>query len=270
MGKLIYFWLFCWLGCSFSIAQNLCVNYEASIKPNRNDSIKDNLIFSLWIDTQKQTSVFAFNDSLTQQPKQDLLLDTYSDQVFKNHQAALFTLFQQINKVYYKVPFSAMQGWKLLPETKEIKGYLCKKAEIHFAGRDYITWFTDEIPIPDGPYKFGGLPGLILEITSKDGDYHYTVSEIIHKKGNIPPALPKSIRINHEQLLQLKKNIIKNPSIGLAQKIAQAKSNNQSFSITYNGKNIDENDLLKSYEEEYRKFLNQYNNPIEKEDLWVK
>lgn len=62
--------------------------------------------------------------------------------------------------------------WEILPEIKGITGYKVQKATTRFAGRDYIAWFTPEIPISDGPYKFNGLPGLILEI--QDTRSHYS------------------------------------------------------------------------------------------------
>ena len=57
-----------------------------------------------------------------------------------------------------------LQKWKLLPGTLKIKNYLCHKAICTFRGRKYIAWYTKEIPISNGPWKFGGLPGLILKI----------------------------------------------------------------------------------------------------------
>ena len=67
-------------------------------------------------------------------------------------------------------------NWNIEEERKQIAGYNAQKATTTFAGRDYIAWFTPEIPIPDGPYKFNGLPGLILEIRdTKD----YYVFELI-------------------------------------------------------------------------------------------
>ena len=62
-------------------------------------------------------------------------------------------------------------NWKLLTEKKIIMGYSCQKAETTFRGRTYEAWFTSQIPLKEGPYKFHGLPGLILEIS--DSQKHY-------------------------------------------------------------------------------------------------
>lgn len=56
-------------------------------------------------------------------------------------------------------------------ETDSIIGYDCRKATVEFAGRSYIAWFTPEIPLPFGPYKFGGLPGLILKLEDAERQY---------------------------------------------------------------------------------------------------
>ncbi len=58
--------------------------------------------------------------------------------------------------------------WELLNERKEILGYNCLKAKTTFRGRTYYAFYTPEIPIPYGPWKFQGLPGLILEVTDSE------------------------------------------------------------------------------------------------------
>lgn len=60
-------------------------------------------------------------------------------------------------------------NWVLISDTCQILGYLCQKADILFRGREYEAFFTQEIPLNDGPFKFYGLPGLIMKIKSKDG-----------------------------------------------------------------------------------------------------
>lgn len=54
--------------------------------------------------------------------------------------------------------------WKLLGETKKIGKFTCQNASIRFRGRTFIAWFTTEIASSFGPWKFKGLPGLILEV----------------------------------------------------------------------------------------------------------
>ncbi len=65
--------------------------------------------------------------------------------------------------------------WKLGGQTKEIKGYQCKNAFTSYAGRDYEAWYTSEIPISEGPYKFSGLPGLILSIQDHTQTHRFDI-----------------------------------------------------------------------------------------------
>ena len=67
--------------------------------------------------------------------------------------------------------------WKILPETAKIGEYKTQKAETNFAGRTWSAWFTTEIPIQDGPYKFSGLPGLIIKVEDSKGDYSFDLKE---------------------------------------------------------------------------------------------
>lgn len=65
-----------------------------------------------------------------------------------------------------------LMDWRILQDRREVAGYSCQKATTHFAGRDYVAWFTTEIPYQDGPYKFSGLPGFIVKL--QDAQRHYT------------------------------------------------------------------------------------------------
>jgi len=62
----------------------------------------------------------------------------------------------------YEEPLPIIQ-WKLSDERKELGKFKCQKATAIFRGRNYIAWFTTDIPISMGPWKLHGLPGLILE-----------------------------------------------------------------------------------------------------------
>lgn len=56
----------------------------------------------------------------------------------------------------------ATPHWELTSDTSSIDGLLCQKAQTSLGGRLWTAWFTTEIPITDGPYKFSGLPGLVV------------------------------------------------------------------------------------------------------------
>lgn len=75
--------------------------------------------------------------------------------------------------------------WEFLPdEIESILDYECSKASCVFAGRKYTAWFTSDIPLPFGPYKFGGLPGLILKI--EDSEHQYVWEAIGFENTNVP------------------------------------------------------------------------------------
>ena len=66
-----------------------------------------------------------------------------------------------------------VQNWNISDDTLTIAGYLCQKATCHFRGRDFIAWFASDIPINNGPWKFGGLPGLIMKVNDIDEKFIY-------------------------------------------------------------------------------------------------
>ena len=67
------------------------------------------------------------------------------------------------------------QTWQFHDETQEVMGYICQKATAKFKGRDYTAWYTLDIPVNDGPFKFYGLPGLILMVEDSDKQFHFKV-----------------------------------------------------------------------------------------------
>jgi len=68
--------------------------------------------------------------------------------------------------------------WSLKNEIKKIGKFNCQKATIKFRGREYTAWFTQEIPVPFGPWKFQGLSGLILEVYDNDRVFHIVAKKL--------------------------------------------------------------------------------------------
>jgi GLPGLI family protein len=82
--------------------------------------------------------------------------------------------------------------WKISDSTKKVCGYTCTKAETEFRGRKWTAYFTTEIPISDGPWKFSGLPGLILRVQDSTKEHRFNAisirkaAENIYLKGGDP------------------------------------------------------------------------------------
>lgn len=75
--------------------------------------------------------------------------------------------------------------WTVTDSVKNLLGYECIKATTSFKGRDWIAWFTPEIPISDGPWKLLGLPGLILEAYDANHEYEF-IPQTIQTSGIAP------------------------------------------------------------------------------------
>lgn len=77
-------------------------------------------------------------------------------------------------------------GWQLSDETKEVCGQKCSKATCHFRGRNWVAWYAD-VPVSLGPWKFSGLPGLILQL--EDDKREHVFRAIALRKGASPIVL---------------------------------------------------------------------------------
>jgi len=83
-------------------------------------------------------------------------------------------------------------NWTLLDESKEVGGMKCQKAKASVHGREYEAWFASEIPLPYGPWKLQGLPGLILEAWSMDGEVSFELKEVQPVLSERKPIAPPS------------------------------------------------------------------------------
>lgn len=77
-------------------------------------------------------------------------------------------------------------NWKLLYKTSMINGIKCQQAETHKFGRLWTACFAPEYQIPFGPYKFNGLPGLILEVKDSENEFIFTLKELKNYKKDYP------------------------------------------------------------------------------------
>lgn len=104
-------------------------------------------------------------------------------------------------------------SWEIGDSTKIVLGYECINAVTHYHGRKWTAWFSPEIPVQNGPWKLGGLPGLILEAQAEGGQYSFIATGIQQSVKLIVPVFlaneyEQTMRINN---LKAKRSFMDNP-----------------------------------------------------------
>ena len=99
-------------------------------------------------------------------------LKTY---IYKNYPEGRMTVTDGlILQDYCYVDSLHTQIWTMGDSTREVLGYTCQQATADFRGRHWTAWFATDIPVSDGPWKLGGLPGLILEAYDEGQQHVFT------------------------------------------------------------------------------------------------
>ena len=98
-----------------------------------------------------------------------------STYVYKNYPTGQMTITDRISlQDYCYVDSLHTQSWTMGDSTREVLGYTCQQATADFRGRRWTAWFAMDIPVSDGPWKLGGLPGLILEAYDEGQQHVFT------------------------------------------------------------------------------------------------
>ena len=84
----------------------------------------------------------------------------------------------------YNEPKTVMH-WDVLNDTLSIGDIMCQKAKTQFGGREWVAWFAPSIPLNDGPYKFCGLPGLILKVSDVQKYWNFEFIAMTNSKQTI-------------------------------------------------------------------------------------
>ncbi len=98
---------------------------------------------------------------------------------------------------------TAQFAWTLLPDTVTVCGYVCRKAEATFRGRQWTVWYAPGIPLGIGPWKLNGLPGLIVRADDADGTHHMELVAAQKADGEVMDyAVQGRIKMTRERFLK--------------------------------------------------------------------
>ncbi|MBD8081720.1 GLPGLI family protein [Chryseobacterium caseinilyticum] len=183
-------------------AQNYRFVYEYKFRPDV--IIKDSLVTDYMnLDTDGKESYF-YNaakfekDSAYAATKDSKVFSEYKNfdrnltytvhKIYSPKSIKFYDKFQTANLVIREEKFPV---WKIQNEFKKIGEVNCQKAVADYRGRKWEAWFSKDYPVSDGPYKFSGLPGLVVQIQDTELDHQFNLIQIKKTKSNYG-FLPKT------------------------------------------------------------------------------
>jgi len=143
------------------IKDNQVISIQDSII-NKNDNAGE-WMMSVQLDNGKKASKEYFVSDLNNEPERDFFFTSSVDT------RELF-IYDKVPKINWKIDES---------QIKTIAGYQCYKATGKFRGSNVIAYFTKELPYSTGPFKFFGLPGLILDVRAENKDHDIWKAESV-------------------------------------------------------------------------------------------
>lgn len=155
---------------------------EDSTKTERTRTVDMYLFFgkniNLFISLNKYRTDTIMRKIKNSSQLQELMLDPNSPipkflySIYKNYPTGKLTFVEHTLDGTFKFEEDLnLFNWQLTGDTATISVYKVQKATCYFGGRSWIAWFCPDIPFSEGPYKFNGLPGLIVKVY--DTKYHY-------------------------------------------------------------------------------------------------
>ena len=197
----------------------LKIGNQWSVYRDWKQDLKDSLLIAtkMDIDTRRKLVIrYATRDEFISNSSQDIGLMSKSwdtSSLYKDRGNNKIIIIDDIKGVGpIRSKDLALQTWDITTDTTSIKGYLCNKATTSFRGREYTAWFTLDIPINDGPWKFHGLPGLILKVEDQEQIFQFNLvglEKVDSYSYIFIDEEPKYTECTLEQYNKLKKNSLK-------------------------------------------------------------
>jgi len=136
-----------------------------------------------------------------------------SKEIFKNYPSGKISVTDRIasSDYLYEEDKNLFQ-WQIETDTREILSYTCQKATVSFRGRNYEAWFAPELPLNDGPWKFSGLPGLILAVEDSDKNFIFQAAGIENFK--LPVEYPQKdyLKTSRSEIEKIQKRFNEDPT----------------------------------------------------------
>lgn len=134
------------------------------------------------------------------------------DVIFRDPKAGRLTHIDQIDMDHLLYTEQLPDcGWELADGERTILGYACRRARCSFRGRNYEAWYAPDIAVSAGPWKFGGLPGLILAIRDDAGVLDLEATGVEERVEPIRMTKRNYMKASRKKYRELKQKIMTDP-----------------------------------------------------------
>mgnify|MGYP002599181840 FL=1 len=77
-------------------------------------------------------------------------------------------------------------AWTYVPEdTTSVMGYHCHAAKCNYGGREWKVYYTNDIPLPYGPWKLNGVKALVLKAEDSEHNFVFEAEGLTQKTQSI-------------------------------------------------------------------------------------
>ncbi|NBU35148.1 MAG: GLPGLI family protein [Bacteroidetes bacterium] len=187
--------IFSWVLPFFAICQSYEVQYALPQSFSKSGETDFSRFATLKISQHKSLFVLhgtAGFDAADEERQEITMVTAEPDRwYFSDRSKGLLNSFEQtmIGNTFQISEDIPKLEWNITEVEKLIGGFLCKLANTTFRGREYEAWYAVNLPLPMGPWKLNGLPGLILEANDKE-------QEVVFQFYSFQILLDPSIRID--------------------------------------------------------------------------
>jgi GLPGLI family protein len=232
---------------------NLRLVYEYSYSPDSlNHEYTRTEVYHLDIGDRKSLFYNKNRVSADTLSQQKFLFSDFDYMLEKDNIAGSLVQYNQLSNFTYQITDKPEYDWEVINERSKWMNYSVQRAECSFRGRKWNAWFSSDLPFPSGPYKFHGLPGLIVKISDESNSHSFVLIELQNQ--------PDPVKIKPSQPLILSRQSFN--------KIVKAYRNNpqkelQHIEILQTEDGLSSADFKKRMQEYYRRKMMQENNYIE-------
>lgn len=259
--------------------------YELSFKPKKDSARIDKVMTVLDITKDKsiyQDFTVPAQDSIIKKTVEDMeksgtfvdimktiRMPKFTYKVYKTYPSMKELYTDMISRKLFGFEEDLKFDWKITTDKEKIGEYNTQKATTEFGGRKWTAWFTSDLPFQDGPYKFHGLPGLIVKIEDEGKNYSWLLSG--NKKIDNYSEKTESDKINEKYGVSYTPTITskdkfeksydtykKDPLAEMRPYLTQ-----EAMSKPMPGGNMTVGEFVKNQEKIAKDFLNANDNPIE-------